>query len=96
MGHNFMLITTELLPPLTMFLPLRERWEERVMKLLKTATTLLEYGGIHRMEQHLCIPLTATEGQVPIKVLTIRLIMLFLQFLPIFTRTVSITLLVVT
>jgi hypothetical protein len=96
MGHNFMLITIEPLPPLTMFLPLRERWEERVMKLLKTATTLLEYGGIHRMEQHLCIPLTATEGQVPTQVLLQQLIMLFLRFLLIFTRTISITLLVVT
>jgi hypothetical protein len=96
MGHNFMLITIEPLPPLTMFLPLRERWEERVMKLLKTATTLLEYGGIQSMQQLLYILLIVITDPVPIKVLPIRVIMLFLQFLPIFTRTVSITLLVVT
>jgi hypothetical protein len=96
MGHNFMLITTELLPPLIMFLPLRERWEERVIKLLKTAIMLLDIGHTHRMEQHLCIPLTATEGQVPTQVLLQRPIMLFLRLLLIFTRTVSITLLVVT
>jgi hypothetical protein len=63
MGHNFMLITIEPLPPLTMFLPLRERWEERVMKLLKVPTMLLDIGHTHRMEQHLFTPLIVTEGQ---------------------------------